>query len=350
MKKLLLVFGTAFALAFTTKAQITILSTNSPTAGHIFVQAEDTVYTGVSVGNAGANQTWNFSNWVKQKEDTTAFVAPNNLTGASYFPGANLGIISGGVTEFANASSTAFNILGAYEKLSGSSYIPSVINPYLELISFPSTYLTKYSGSYSNELKMAYNYPPYDSLELSTVVTYSSNIDGWGTITTPASSNVPCLRQYVMQINTSSSYVHTGNTWTALGSPSTDTTYEYRWWSNTANFFVAHVNLDHISAVTNVNWFLSYTVGSSGIAENTVTQNEIKVFPNPASKEIHITGISEASAIVISDMTGKLVNGSILHNTNNTVDISYFKNGIYIYQILDLNSNTLSKGKFIITK
>lgn len=75
-----------------------------------------------------------------------------------------------------------------------------------------------------------------------------------------------------------------------------------------------------------------------------------RVFPNPSSESIYITGVSETVYFVVSDVTGKLVGNSLLKNFTNTFNTSSFDNGIYFYQVIDLKGSIVGKGKFVIAK
>lgn len=361
MKKLLLGFGSTFLLAFVSMAQITVTQSNMPTIGNVAIEREDTVFSGTTIGNAGANQTWNFANWVNQKQNLSGFVSPGTLAGASNFPTATIGINDGsGNSQFAFSNSSSFDILGMYgDFLQTGTAVALKFNPGLKIISVPSTYNTSYSGIYTYNMQLAYPYPPYaDSVRIESSTSYTSLMDGWGTLTTPSQTNIAALRQNYRDITTRTTYVHMllpTPSWTVNGAPTVDTTYSYRWWSNSISFPLSEISLKksvigHTDSVTSVKWLHSYQPGTVEIAENSTVKKEVSVFPNPATDVINISGISETSAIVISDITGKVVNGTILDKTNNTLNISKFDNGLYLYQIHDTKGNITSNGRFVIVK
>lgn len=82
---------------------------------------------------------------------------------------------------------------------------------------------------------------------------------------------------------------------------------------------------------------------------NTTTPSEmhlkIKVFPNPAIDFVKITNIKKGAEISLFDLTGKL-----LYETKSTegsviIDVSTFKNGIYILKTLDQTTKLIISKK-----
>jgi len=343
-----LLLSTLLISALSIKAQITVNTGDMPVAGQTYIMANDSTIT--SFGNAGANQTWNFSSWQNQTRDTSVFVNPSSLTGSSSFPTANLGVDGGtSGSTFMKNSSTSFDLLGFYDSNFGA--VP--INPSEKTLSFPSTYQTTYTGTSKYSVQFYIGQQGLDSVRLKVKVNYTSNIDAWGTITTPALSNVASLRQKFVQIRTDSTFIKpTGLPWTlepstqANPNPSIDTINSFLWWSNTHKFNIADVETDGSGNVTSARYLLSSTVG---INELSMPKNNISIFPNPASDHININGVSTESVMVIFDENGKLVSQNIL-TKNAKINTSAYTSGIYFYQIVPLNGSTINKGKFVISK
>ena len=89
MKKTLLSFIMIAGVGlYSTHAQITINSNHVISAGSVVENAQDTTPS-VSIGPAGANQTWNFSSLGQDYIDTLNFKNPAPLPGSSSFPNAN---------------------------------------------------------------------------------------------------------------------------------------------------------------------------------------------------------------------------------------------------------------------
>ncbi len=109
----------------------------------------------------------------------------------------------------------------------------------------------------------------------------------------------------------------------------------------------------------------TYTVtGMTGVCTNsmTITQNVsvctginealanlISVYPNPNNGVLNITltnELSKNSSLEVYDALGKLVIKQVLANELNTINISNFENGIYLYKVLN-NTNIVKVGKLV---
>jgi hypothetical protein len=349
MKKCLLLYCLSFICVIYTNAQITIDYSNTPVIGNIAIENVDTVFTGITPGSAGANQTWDFSGLITHTKDTSAFVDPSTLEGASDFPTANIGVRSNGAQNmFANSNSSSFDILGLHGDFGSMAGVLSVVlNPYKRLFTFPTTYLTTGSGTYTYQIQVAYSIPPYiDSARMVSSVVYNNNIDGWGTITTPAYSNVSCLRQVVREINTTTSYVHALGSWSVYGTPTVDTTYTYSWWSDTHNYTLAEIEVKG-DTVSSAKYLYSLI---TDINKNSSNINSINVYPNPASNFINVSGVNENCYMIIHSIDGKIVSNVFMKENQNQISISKLINGMYFYNIINLNGDIISKGKFEVVK
>jgi len=72
-------------------------------------------------------------------------------------------------------------------------------------------------------------------------------------------------------------------------------------------------------------------------------KENIRIYPNPTSKTIHITGIKESvDRISVFDMTGKMVL-NIDFPTSNTVNLESLKSGVYILKILTMTGSSIHK-------
>lgn len=347
-----LLFSFLVISAFAVNAQITINTGDMPVAGQTFIYANDTNAT--SFGSSGANQTWNFAAWANHSTDTNSFYIPSDLPGSSYFPTATLAMGDSSEAAFIKNSSSAVEILGFYSDFGfGPTQIEFI--PPQKFLSFPSTYLTSYYDTSGFELKFAATQPGLDSMQIISSTIYSSTIDAWGTITTPANPNVNSLRQQFIEITTETIYIKpTGLGWTlsppapGMPNPSVDTTNNYRWWSNTEKFPVAEINADGNDVVYNASYLL--ITETVGVNEKSITQNDVTIFPNPASDKINITGVSTESYLVIFDVNGKLIGKSRLKRNSTSINTSNYENGIYFYQITTMSGKTLGEGKFVVSK
>lgn len=351
MKKNLLLSSLLIS-ALSVNAQITITTADMGVVGGTYITGNDTNVT--SFGNAGANQTWNFAAWANHSKDTISYVNPSSAPGFSNFPTATLAIDEGDAVVFIKNSSSSLDFLGFYGDFSGAGPEPLTYTPAQKNLTFPSTYLTNFSGTSNFELQFYIGQPGLDSMRIEVALNYVSSIDSWGAITTPANSNVNSLRQKFIETSFQTTYLKpTGQPWMLNPStqqnpnPSIDTTNTYRWWSNTKKWPIAEIGTDANNIVTNASYLLSTPVG---VNEQSIAKSDVNVFPNPASDKITISGISSVSYLVILDVNGKRMESSNLKKNNTSINTSNYENGTYFYHVIGMNGKTIGKGKFVISK
>lgn len=238
-----------YAFSGSAISQITIDPGIVPVAGTTFYAAKDTnvVYTGTS----GANQQWDFSGWANHVVEVTQFADPSTLSGNSFFTASNLGLIQNGTNIFLKNSSSALEILGAYGDF-GGGFMPLVFTPSQQFLSFPGTYQSSFSGTTKYVMTIPYQQPPIDSVRVVSEIVFSSLMDGWGAISTPAYAGLNSLRQQYTEIHTDSIFVRYSGVWMYSGQPpGVDTVVYYRWWSDSLDFMVAEIQTNGTGAVIN---------------------------------------------------------------------------------------------------
>jgi uncharacterized protein YjdB len=73
----------------------------------------------------------------------------------------------------------------------------------------------------------------------------------------------------------------------------------------------------------------------------TVTENQIEVYPNPASNNLYISDVQNIASVSIFDITGHLTLSK--SNDFSTIDISLLNNGIYLLKINTKNGDTVAR-------
>lgn len=73
------------------------------------------------------------------------------------------------------------------------------------------------------------------------------------------------------------------------------------------------------------------------------------VYPNPAVNHVTIEGNEGNAVMEVLDITGKQVKYVSLADFRTDVDVSELENGIYLYQISDLDGNIMRTGKLLVT-
>ena len=370
MKKSLLIIG-AFALMTTgINAQITVVQSNIVGNWEIVKQAQDTMPSGVTIGSAGASQTWDISTLVTEHYvDTLNFIGPAGTPGVANFPTANMCMNSGPLDStwiYLKKDATGLFILG---QTFFEGAVQFNVNSPNTIITFPSTMGTTFSVSNSSGL-FALDlggvdpdgpgpHGTVDSVKIIRTADNDSDIDGWGDAITPLGT-FEVIRQNEMTIETDSTFMLVAGVWEPLSAlmeslagidaVSIDTNFQVSWWSNdpSAKFPVMEMSHDNAGTVYSVNWLKETPTAE---LDDLQSLSSVVLYPNPASDEISIkVSIENAGTVIIRDLTGSVVGSSSLSNSTTTVNVEHFNNGMYFYTITDNSGSALHTGKFIVKK
>jgi hypothetical protein len=81
------------------------------------------------------------------------------------------------------------------------------------------------------------------------------------------------------------------------------------------------------------------------------TVNNINLYPNPAATDITIeSSLNNNNSISILDVTGKLVKTIRFVTNKINFSVADLDNGIYFYNIYNVDGNVLHSNKFIVAK
>ncbi|MBL4669168.1 MAG: T9SS type A sorting domain-containing protein [Flavobacteriales bacterium] len=372
MKKILLSFIMLVNIGiYSIQAQITIDDTHLINVGDDVVQAHDTLPVGVSIGFGGANQTWDYSAVLDEDGvDTLRFRTPAGATGASNYPLANMVLTDTGQDSawtYLTKNTGGLFIVGQSQFNNGQLInIPFAAT----IITFPSTMGTNYAGSWNGTLVgfdvSTITLLGLDSLKVTRGSDATSNIDGWGDVITPFGT-FASLRQIVYQEDIDTTWEKSSSTgmWSII-SPTTistlgflgvtltdisyDTTRTARWWTDDASskFVLVEMDYEANGTVNNVDWQKSApTVGINDLMDN---KFEVTSYPNPATTEIIITSNLANNSIKILNVTGKLVFEKRFITSQIRLSVSDLDNGIYFYNIYDVEGAILYSNKFVVAK
>lgn len=367
MKSRLLTLLLCF-MAYGASAQITVNDNN--VIGNFFIvrQGHDTIPNGITIGNAGASQQWDFaSTVVEHTEDSMIFVNPSILPGSSQFPNANIGATFGmydSTYVFMKKDATGMRMLGRVQVDMGvvtSFEYPSTI------ITFPSTMGTNFNVENDAELgRFNFGFDPdgtgphafVDSVKIIRRIDESSTIDGYGQISTPYGPfNV--IRQNVVTTMTDTTMQLVNGNWelmsptmeTFVGMNAVTVEYEYtaRWWSDNAAAKFPVMEMDHDGAgnVYSVTW-----LKTAPIAELSDMGNiDFTVYPNPASNQVNITTInSDITTVAFFDLKGSMVLQTELSNVESVIAVDSLNDGVYILKAFDQLGNIIAEEKLIVNK
>ncbi|WP_298763511.1 LamG-like jellyroll fold domain-containing protein [uncultured Polaribacter sp.] len=102
---------------------------------------------------------------------------------------------------------------------------------------------------------------------------------------------------------------------------------------------LSETEINEVMNIENIQQFLN----SLSVTENKFELSNIKLYPNPATQLLNISGAEMLSAKVY-DLSGRMIKSSNI--SNNTLDVSSFGNGLYIIEMKDRNGNAYM-SKFI---
>lgn len=359
---------------YSSKAQITLNSTDVVNAGDVVEQASDTIPGAITIGSGGTNQTWNFSGLSEDVLDTLSFKTPGPLPGSSNFPLSTIGMEDtdqDSTWMYLTKNSAGLFVNGMAQYQQGNLItIPFVST----IITFPSAMGASYGGVWNGDLFAIAigqdldgpgSQGVIDSLKTTRQTTLASNIDGWGNVTTPFGA-FASLRQIVSEENIDTTWQLEAGTWSIV-SPTTiaalgafgfqvddiayDTTRTARWWTNdpTAKFPIVEMDYEANGTINNIDWQKS--TPTLGVNEQIKTVSRVSLYPNPAKNEITIeTSLTKNNSISILDVTGKLISVYNFNTKKVTLLVSDFNNGIYFYNIYDVDGNVLHSNKFVVAK
>ncbi|HSI91090.1 MAG TPA: hypothetical protein VK927_08235, partial [Adhaeribacter sp.] len=255
----------ALGASFSIQAQPTLtLADYAPVIGEQF-----TAYTGnyLPQGNAGPNQTWNFSNFASNATLVTDYVSRQNAPYPTQFPAANMaGKTSVNDVTFFEVASSALRSHGVY--INSQSSLTSFSNPidFPFPYSFNTTYTDTYEGTY---FASGYNFTRFGT------ITYT--YDAYGTVITPAGTFQNVVRLKSIDIVRDS---------TSLGGV---VPYQINAMVETYSYIVPGIHHPIAQMVTLTSGTVTKTYGlyldavPLGRDKDLASVVDLKVFPNPAT-------------------------------------------------------------------
>jgi len=255
MKNLFLV-ALFFTLASTTKAQITFNLSDMPAIGWNHKVAQDTIIYAQNWGNAGANQTYTFTNFQTMLYDTVMYKALTS-TQQSRFSNGDIAITADN-TNFLIGNSTAndFRYEGLEGVLQGCATFVN-FSPVPVAFQFPTVYGGKYannSGFTKTISGSCVGQPLVSDIKLTSSTIATDTIDGWGKVTTLL-GNYKCLRQKRVEfVSTKIEYRFTAlSPWTTL-SNTIDTNIRYYYLTKEAKGSVITFDYDSVDNPIKATW------------------------------------------------------------------------------------------------
>ncbi len=369
MKSLMLTFLLCF-LGLIGISQITITNNSFPKIGDTL----RTVFVGnfngsLNIGNAGANQTWDFNNLSSGVQQRLLCKKPSEGKDSASFPTANLLITGNGQNLYYVASANKVEALGFGGQnpiLGGELVVKYIKKPVLKTA--PLTMNTATSSMTQFNIDLGTQLIPDsllatlpikpDSIRVQFNNKETGQIDAWGTLKLK-NKTFNCLREKSIQISDTKIFIKVGFLgWldaTALlggsapaglqGFLGTDTTTVYNFYSDTKKETLVSAEYDTNNDLQSITYA---DLGGVSSSEEIAFKADIKIYPNPANDYINLStnNIKEGKYLItISDINGKVQFAEAFQlspNSTKEIRTSGFPKGQYI-----LNIRT-SKNEFIL--
>lgn len=353
MKRPLLLFSSCLLLAgasFNARAQITVTDIHVVLAGNEVIQAQDTLPgSGIQPGSAGTAQTWDFSGLNNHTEDTLHFKMPGWTPYDSYHPTSNLAAQQGSddFYIFLLNNSSGLYMEGFSGDLMGTgSAVHAPMNPHEIIAEFPLNYMDSFGGYSEQDITVDGSAMGADSLRIKFTKNKTSNVDAWGSVTTPMGT-FDALRINEYSTETDSAWAFAFGMWT-LVNDGADTTQSYAWWTNdaSAGFPLVEMSYDVAAGVATSASYLKATPAISVVENEFIS---LKVFPNPATEGINFSFENAANKMVeVYALSGELLSSNVVGGNNLWIDLADYTSGLYLYKIKEPNGAIVGTGKFTV--
>jgi hypothetical protein len=343
MKKIYILLLTICTIG-TVTAQPIFTQANFPQIGNVFT-SYDVDPTGLSEGNSGANQTWNFASAVATGTSVTQNVVnPSSTIYGSLYPSSNLAVFtpaSNGDEEY-----VYFNVTSTFADLIGIvTHDPTVdINLHYSdpqrFITFPFTYGNVIQDSYTAFATYIISGTQFNDYRRGSMY---GTADAYGSITTPDNSYSSALRTVQHESVFDSVTIQGFPGGSVYSSHQTI----YGWApENSFNsvFVITYDTTDDGSGSGPIpSISASYSSSTVGIDENQ-TKESLRVFPNPANKTARVNIDSDqldngSTTFFAFDATGRIAKrvDFVLYPATHksiSIDMSDCKSGIYFIRVV----------------
>ena len=349
-------FTIALALAsMNISAQITVTDTDLMSVGDIIYQANDSVPAlSITLGNAGPNQSWDFSALQVQEYDTTEFIDPAGTPFGADHPTANLCIDDNGEYIYINKDAQSLSLVG-FDNIQYPQFIlplplvyglNTIVGP---VIIMDSVFVNP--GFIDNLLAPTISFNPLhnqvDSIKVLIESSTEFNVDAHGDIIIPMGT-FDVLRVKTDDITTTDFFAYCSDNilgnggWYPLPAAIFPSEVEmisaYSWWTNdpSVKFVLVQIAVDSVGGINDVDFMHSPSPSSV----NDLSTNNFNIYPIPATNNLNIEAQNnELTYLKLLDVTGKVILKKEFTQST-SLDVLDIAKGIYF---LDLKT---AEGKF----
>jgi hypothetical protein len=333
-------------------AQPTIPASKFFIPGYTMTYVDGSV-SGVTPGNAGANQTWNFGSVTNTGSGyANAYYNAAATPYAANFPGSNVAMAdptaSSPAYTYMTVNSSLVNFDGLIVDVNGTQMAYVYSNPQ-QYFALPLTMGTTFTDTYAGTL--SFSQPPV-TLTNYRNGTITSTVDGYGTVITPTGTYSNVLRIMVRDV-VRDSLVYTGVPVPSEVTETRSTSYIYIEGNGAIAVDRFRMSYDTIveSSGTTTDfqvWYLSSV--TTGLSSSIKTA-DLKVYPNPVSTDLYFTAGEEMQGLLsirIVDASGREVyNGEADTRTGIPVNIPVADLRQGLYMLFAEKDNLVWSGRFI---
>lgn len=367
MKKIVLSLSMFVSVCIFGQTPITITSQDVPTVGLQVLNVKNlSNLSSVTVGSAIANESFDFSWFPNDNQDSVFYISPNSTPYSADFSAASMSILTLPDTNyiFLNTSASLIEVVGRTMGMQGVPIQALTVTDPLKQLSLPANYQDNFIDIAEFKTKtIPFNFgiPSeflaalgvgfadtawIDSVRTTVTVSRNSIIDAWGTLNTPDGSfNV--LRQTISDttdllteafvvavvagFEVPFGFVTVPSD--AFGVPSKDTVKTYTYYTNATTAhpsMVAEAKENGQGNITSANYSKIYN--PAGIIE---TSNNIisELFPNPSKDVVNIKANDKIEILNVYAEDGRLIYNRMINSENYSLNISTFKTGVYFVEI-----------------
>lgn len=349
MKKFIL-FSILF-FTFSVNAQISVTNVDFP-AGGDSVWYSTASANGIDFLTTGPNTTWDYSALTPTGNSVYYHRGPNLMSGlasinfgsfaptkykATFFIESDalpiaqvsqlLQLPIDNLFEFTKVSPDSVTALGYSFSASGQliSFRSDTIEKKYNL---PFTYQDAWAGRGYTDIDLN---PVFDAIWRQKRQRISE-VDGWGSITTPYGTyNVVRVKHEIKEQDSIRLTLPViGQTWVPINLP---TSYEYEFWANGEDIPILKITTTSLAGNETAIAVEYKDIPALGV-EDLALEN-IQLYPNPAQTVITISGLKQGSTIEITDVNGRLIQ-SIAKTSNpaESIETSQFGKGIYFVKVM----------------
>lgn len=285
MKKLLLSFLAA-CTATIVAAQPTLTAASNPVAGDAYTIHTTTV---TSPGNAGANQTWDFSAQPDNSSTTLGYQSCAASPNCSMFPGTTV------VGTQSNGQAYSYFLTDATRQaITGiiAGGVNIIFSNQEDVIRYPFTYGTTYTDAFAATFT--------SGVDFHRAGTITVTGDGYGTLKTPAGTYPNALRVRRQEVYT--------DTAVSFGQVIQYTSDVYTWYTTASHEYL--YNVGSLTAAGSTSSYATYRSSATDVTSVSLPSATVACTPNPVSGLLKVrieTETRQPLRVSLMDMGGREV-------------------------------------------